>query len=151
MCVSSSGWAGYACLFQILRKVTHSLTEILSFASRFFFPWLNKWLRGGMSWVVCRLVHVAVCRISCERKTAGSAPGGSLPLCVTDSVSGVQWRDKNALMLGRYVCTGVWDSLAGHTQSTAWRLFIPPTRVRLRLVRLRWHSSGCSPGTWPFP
>lgn len=47
MCVSSSGWAGYACLFQILRKVTHSLTEILSFASRFFFPWLNKWLRGA--------------------------------------------------------------------------------------------------------
>lgn len=60
MCVSSSGWAGYACLFQILRKVTHSLTEILSFASRFFFPWLNKWLRGH---VLGRVQAGARCRM----------------------------------------------------------------------------------------
>lgn len=119
MCVSSSGWAGYACLFQILRKVTHSLTEILSFASRFFFPWLNKWLRGA-----CLGLCAGWCTLSYAGflvKEKRQAPRRAV-VCRCVSLTpcrGVQWHDKNALMLGRYVCTGVWDSLARHTQSTA--------------------------------
>lgn len=88
MCVSSSGWAGYACLFQILRKVTHSLTEILSFTSRFFFPWLNKWLRGACLGLCAGWCTLPYTGFLVKEKTAGSASGGSLPLCVTDSVSG---------------------------------------------------------------